>query len=1343
MANATQSTGHAHGIDTVSTSQQHTSQPVEMSDLDHSKSAGAGAAAAPSNFLADVDIPSSAPITTEPPANTIISSEGEAKGKENMQPGELRSSAARGESGSAADKQPVAQALSDAPSASTSTPETAKESQKLEDSSSAAEASTARGPSYDPDNNPAVNSIAGQDVEPGATSIGSYNPAYNHLVVAELAGSDGLHGSDQRPDQPTAPVPSLPDETDPDLSLTITLLLASGSRHPYKIDDKYLTKRNVDVPGTTEAGKKDPYSLTVYMLKELILREWREEWEARPSNSSSIRLIYFGRLLTDKLVLRDCKFSAESSNVVHMSIIPQDIVDEEDASKSKAMTRDRDGGERTAGCRCCRALLLKQKREKLTMIVEFDISLHTRRRGLEARIASRDTLTKPAFKSLRKPDGYGKLKMRRYSVLIVKKAISRRHYGTTSSRPPIIQIRNGTFYRHHPNSHHGTSKRNPPLFTNLNFSLPSFSPTPEYWSIIGPSSSGKTTFLQILREHHLAIPPSARTYPYLSTSEIEQKDHALRVPNKAVKYVGFDGDQGLGAQAPKGAYLSARYESRREETDFSVLDYLQGNTELNPSNSVDNRFFDSKTLDRVIKDLRLGDLVNLPVSNLSNGQTRRARIARALLGNPEVLLLDEPFMGLDPPTLLTLSPMLYGLAQANSPRLVLTLRPQDPIPEWITHVVLLRGNCEVAFQGRKEDVLGELRGMRKRDLLAYSMGEIRQTLTSRRIIATSSKSKAITPSKPTIVQSNGNLLSRDGYKLIDTEPRKLGEPLVEMKGARVAYGPKTVLGNWTQAVNGISKDGLWWTVRKGERWGIFGPNGSGKTTILSLICSDHPQTYSLPIWLFGRTRLPEPGQPGISIFDIQARIGHSSPEIHNHIPTSMTLRQVLENAWSDTFRGVPKLNDDAIERIDACLRWFEEDLRPGANVVKGTDQNLQEPPTPTWANDVLFGGLPFSAQRVALFLRAVIKNPELVILDEAFSGMDNGVRDRCLLFLAHGESKEFSSSTSSPSSALEDAPNKRKIIPSTIFQAGRVKPGLGDLRAQLRGMRGGPAISLFAVYIQAQYLTCIVVPHISKWLFCLNNLPDQSIYLALHPQSPSQFKPLVFDSKLPGLLITAFERISNMILQEHTAIPHMVEKHKTRAIPQIPSYKWRLFLLRLSDQRRSAPEDTIKHLRASILYSSHQPTTSLSSIEMLSIKPVILTILAITSLVSAGPIPNEAVYLTNCVTPASGAAFSRMDYYSNGKLNSQSLQTPTDSMNLTTTGWQIWEGRQVCGPFPDTGEIFCSTIESNGQAVAVGAPAGFGSNQQQAFNCFKDNGRILYTFSGSQCNSQYYCFDAN
>jgi hypothetical protein len=98
--------------------------------------------------------------------------------------------------------------------------------------------------------------------------------------------------------------PSVPATQSDNPICNITLLLPTGARHPYKIDERYLTKRSVDVPDTTEAGKKDPFSISVYTLKELILREWREEWNDKPASPSSIRLIHFGKLLDDKEQLK-------------------------------------------------------------------------------------------------------------------------------------------------------------------------------------------------------------------------------------------------------------------------------------------------------------------------------------------------------------------------------------------------------------------------------------------------------------------------------------------------------------------------------------------------------------------------------------------------------------------------------------------------------------------------------------------------------------------------------------------------------------------------------------------------------------------------------------------------------------------------------------------------------------------------------------------------------------------------------------------------------------------------------------------------------------------------------
>ncbi|KAJ9648099.1 hypothetical protein H2199_001876 [Coniosporium tulheliwenetii] len=131
-------------------------------------------------------------------------------------------------------------------------------------------------------------------------------------------------------------------------AVIITLLVTAGTKHPYRVDAKYLRKRGVEVEGM------DPFNVSVYQLKELILRDWREEWEPRPSSPNAIRLIHFGRYLEDNAYLKDCRFNPSSPNVVHMTVKPPELADDEDAHASKAQkgsrTRsDRGDDERTAG----------------------------------------------------------------------------------------------------------------------------------------------------------------------------------------------------------------------------------------------------------------------------------------------------------------------------------------------------------------------------------------------------------------------------------------------------------------------------------------------------------------------------------------------------------------------------------------------------------------------------------------------------------------------------------------------------------------------------------------------------------------------------------------------------------------------------------------------------------------------------------------------------------------------------------------------------------------------------------------------------------------------------------
>lgn len=226
---------------------------------------------------------------------------------------------------------------------------------------------------------------------------------------------------------------------------------------------------------------------------------------------------------------------------------------------------------------------------------------------------------------------------------------------SSSAAPPLIRIQNATFYRDYPTPDDAAKGQNPPLFPKLNFTLPSQGVVDaskgnklseqdqqQHWAVIG--SHGRTSLLEILRGQYVCDPPTARSYPYLLTDEIAAKDPRLRFVGNAVQYIGFSGEGSGAIGGTRGAYLSARYESHREETDWTLQQYLKGQTELNPmEGQEDGKVKDKELLAQVISDLRLEELLDMPVANLSNGQTRRARIAKALLSKPELLLLDDPF----------------------------------------------------------------------------------------------------------------------------------------------------------------------------------------------------------------------------------------------------------------------------------------------------------------------------------------------------------------------------------------------------------------------------------------------------------------------------------------------------------------------------------------------------------------------------------------------------------------------------------------------------------------------------------------------------------------------------
>src|SRR6266496_2072336 len=232
---------------------------------------------------------------------------------------------------------------------------------------------------------------------------------------------------------------------------------------------------------------------------------------------------------------------------------------------------------------------------------------------------------------------------------------------------------------------------------------------------------------------------------------------------------------------------------------------------------------------------------------------------------PSQTISTNFIVGLDVSSRKTLSTLLSNLTQTASPRILLALREQDHIPSFVTHILHVKHSYEILHNGPKTNI------------------SIAPDSTHPDTVVSELKSRNIKPSRSPI--------------------------LADMKDVNISYWGKPVLRN----VN--------WTIREGDHWLLLGPNGSGKTTLLSLLTGDNPKSFSQDITLFGRRR-----GTGETIFDIQEKIGHVSPELHYHFPAHRTVKDTILSGFGGTFAPPEQLSEQQQKQYDGLVAFFEDVL---------------------------------------------------------------------------------------------------------------------------------------------------------------------------------------------------------------------------------------------------------------------------------------------------------------------------------------------------------------------------------------------------------------------------------
>lgn len=263
-------------------------------------------------------------------------------------------------------------------------------------------------------------------------------------------------------------------------------------------------------------------------------------------------------------------------------------------------------------------------------------------------------------------------------------------------------------------------------------------------------------------------------------------------------------------------------------------------------------------------------LLDKKVILLSSGELRKMQLTKALLASPRVLIMDNPFIGLDADTRQLLGRLLEELSHLPSLQIVLVLSMLDDIPPFITHVVPV-----------KEKKVGE-KMTRANYLEQWKAKEAESLATIEQSLVEVQQQVIDLPHHPNPFE---------------------GDEVVKLNEVSIRYEERTILKS------------LNWTVRRGEKWALSGDNGSGKSTLLSLVCADNPQSYACDIALFGRPR-----GSGESIWEIKKHIGYVSPEMHRAYLKNLPTIEIVASGLHDTI-GLylrPKAEELAI-----CQQWMD------------------------------------------------------------------------------------------------------------------------------------------------------------------------------------------------------------------------------------------------------------------------------------------------------------------------------------------------------------------------------------------------------------------------------------
>ncbi len=205
----------------------------------------------------------------------------------------------------------------------------------------------------------------------------------------------------------------------------------------------------------------------------------------------------------------------------------------------------------------------------------------------------------------------------------------------------------------------------------------------ERWAVLGPNGAGKTTMLQLAAT--LIHPSSGKVRilgERLGKTDVFELRPRIGFASTALARLIPESESVLDAVMTAAYAVAGRWNEQYEDIDV-------------------------RRAKRVLREWKLGDLAERRFGTLSDGERKRVQIARAVMTDPELLLLDEPAASLDLGAREELLELLGGYATAPAaPAIVMVTHHVEEIPAGFGHALLIRDGAIVAVGPIAEVITG-------------------------------------------------------------------------------------------------------------------------------------------------------------------------------------------------------------------------------------------------------------------------------------------------------------------------------------------------------------------------------------------------------------------------------------------------------------------------------------------------------------------------------------------------------------------------------------------------------------------------------------------------------------